>query len=515
MPVISSTTISVTSLLASTSNLCLSYILPVRSRPPISRIPAEVLQEIFLFTLLSPSDSDAIFSPGTYTPIISESSSATPFPLSNVNRQWRDIINNTPALWRSITVVAPHPNLLYRAELWLERSRNYSLDIAIMQYHITEEISDATDKLLAMFAVHKARWRSVNFLFHLGISPAVTNTLVDLQHLPRSRLQDATISSGDDDDARGPPGCNADAVYKALQGIPTLRKLSWKSSYITPHARFGAQLQFLELESPICIKELADNVARCPNLIYLSAHHILASTSLERRSLPIVLSNLVVLILTMAMLPGAAPAGALSFVPFLERFAVPSLAQLQLKNITDHPDDADDDAAPRPNTRTAVQALLQRSQCHLKSLNVHILDAPAAEVRAWMNTTGIDAVEMLCVSGAEIDDTVLEMLTREHGDFAARGRFPHLKQLGLSLCEESVDEGVLLRMLGSRFWTPVSVVRSAVDDPRKRQELLSAHVWVSECTPNMMKYEKMINMCAERIREWKREGRELRFTVAR
>lgn len=426
--------------------------------------------------------------------------------------------------------MAPHPNLLYRAELWLERSRNYSLDIAIRQYNVTKEMSDATNKLLAMLAVHKARWRSVNFLFHLSISAAVADTLMDLQHLPRSRLQDACISSGNDDFTPGPPDCNADAIYQALQGIPSLRKLAWKSSYITPHMGFGAQLQFLELESHICIKELADNVARCPNLIYLSAQHIMASTSLETRSLPIVLPNLVVLILTMGILPGAAPTEDLSFVPFLERFAVPSLAQLQLKNITDHLDEAnddaaDDDAVPRSNTRTAVQELLQRSQCHLKSLNVHILDAPAAEVQAWINIKGIENVEMLCISGAEIDNTVLEMLTREHRDFPERGRFPHLKQLGLSLCEESIDEEVLLRMLGSRFWTPVSVVvhppaysadDTAVNDLMKtRQELCTAHVWVRECTPNMVKYEKMINMCAERIGEWRREGRELRFTVAR
>ncbi len=87
-------------------------------------------------------------------------------------------------------------------------------------------------------------------------------------------------------------------------------------------------------------------------------------------------------------------------------------------------------------------------------------------------------------------------------------RLPGLRQLGLAVCAADIDDGVLLRMVGSRLWTLV-LAKGPV-----RTELRTVHLWVRECTPRMVDYERMVRQCAERIPAWQVPGetRDLQFT---
>ena len=217
------------------------------------------------------------------------------------------------------------------------------------------------------------------------------------------------------------------------------------------------------------------------------------------------LPALVVLILTFVP---QQPHSAL--VNILPRLRLPALTQLQLQHI--HPEPSPP-TTPTSNTpfsdRALVHDFLTASRCRLASLNVDIPGARPSELRVWLALPGASALETMCLAGGIADNSVLADLTWAPELGAAGTRLPGLRQLGLAVCAADVDDGVLLRMVGSRLWTPVRT-------GPVRAELRTVHLWVRECTPRMVDYERMVRRCAERIPEWQVPGetRDLDFTEA-
>ena len=87
-----------------------------------------------------------------------------------------------------------------------------------------------------------------------------------------------------------------------------------------------------------------------------------------------------------------------------------------------------------------------------------------------------------------ITDNILRALHRpaQYGDQPCY--FPNLKRLGLGKCVATIDNDLLLRMLGSRFWTVPYIAGPKLPTT----ELEFACITVQEVTPELEAYAEMI-----------------------
>jgi hypothetical protein len=184
----------------------------------------------------------------------------------------------------------------------------------------------------------------------------------------------------------------------------------------------------------------------------------------------------------------------------LDRITLPSLVVLELLGL-----DSED--------IYLVRQLLQVSQCTLTTF-IFSLNLPTTEdqIIDWLQMEELQRVERLEVD-ADITDNILKMLNRPalHGSKAANREtyFPDLKDMVLTLQSPGIDDGQLLRMLGSRFWTPCN-------EPGWERELCTAKVWISpeDFTAPMNAYQLMINLSAQQNRDgWRGyDHRKLEFS---
>jgi len=75
--------------------------------------------------------------------------------------------------------------------------------------------------------------------------------------------------------------------------------------------------------------------------------------------------------------------------------------------------------------------------------------------------------------------------------------FPKLKDLTLGTCNQDVDVGILLRMLGSRYWSSPQVIWPI--DPS--EELVKAEIYVRHLPVELVKYAEMIDKNGERMKD--------------
>ncbi|KAF9483238.1 hypothetical protein BDN70DRAFT_990561 [Pholiota conissans] len=508
------------SLLASSSKLCLSYILPDNAMPPIYRIPQEVLSEIFKYVLFSPGLRTVPNS--THSPVVSSNNCTTPFLLSHVSKYFHDVVTKNPSLWTSIAFLYPLPKRLYLTSLWLVYSRRSPLDIVLFEEDKDGECN-AMVQLFDLLLQHVERWRDLKLSLTGGIPLRVAKVILSRPTL----LRDVDIDTQFDRNAA------ANIAYKGLLHSPSLRNLTWKSPVHSPSIRYGAHITSLDLDLPILIGQLINNLAYCPNLVSLSVAKVRYPTRdptpINPLKRTVCLPRLRVLILILVSSNYEPNRNSRrTLVPLLSVLSAPCLTQISLKGVADHPDEAymdeeGDGDRNRVYTRFVVQDLIRRSSCKLYSLNADIPGASSTEVLAWMNFEGIEALRVLCISGGEVDDKVLEALTWDHaapdGVSLVGKRFPHLMHLGLAVCALDIDDDVLLRMLGSRFWTPVDPTRPSRNtdgdgaEDTGFEELRTAHIWVRELTPNMKVYEDMMEKCSKRIKEWVALDRFLEFKI--
>ncbi|CAA7263519.1 unnamed protein product [Cyclocybe aegerita] len=130
---------------------------------PMRRLPPEVLQEIFIFSI--PTTSYALMTRHD-----------APVSLTQVCQLWRRVAIATPAIWSSIHIPVPCPSVRsslnaakealelrrHVVQEWLRRSRTHTLRISIFDpYPRYNELEEARGKLLdALFEVSK-RWGEI------------------------------------------------------------------------------------------------------------------------------------------------------------------------------------------------------------------------------------------------------------------------------------------------------------------------------------------------------------------
>ncbi|KAG0703164.1 hypothetical protein DFH29DRAFT_1043737 [Suillus ampliporus] len=145
--------------------------------PPIFRLPAELLQEIFLLIVNAMPDCPSIFSFGNKT--MSANFSSPPLLFTRVCRLWRVVAHSTTGIWSCINVELPgyaikllEPFLPSLLQFWLALSGSRPLTLRI-QHHFFPAIickcsrgrvrsfPQADRQLLEILFAEKGRWETV------------------------------------------------------------------------------------------------------------------------------------------------------------------------------------------------------------------------------------------------------------------------------------------------------------------------------------------------------------------
>lgn len=127
---------------------------------PISRLPAEILMQIFEFGVNTRVTRGLAGSEGLAP--IPETGGLFLGAVRRVCRTWREVAESTPSLWAAITI--DMHNSLKNAEMRLQRSRSAPLDIQIAFTDRVTYAGNVTGALLDAFNLlqpHMARWRSL------------------------------------------------------------------------------------------------------------------------------------------------------------------------------------------------------------------------------------------------------------------------------------------------------------------------------------------------------------------
>ncbi|KAG5651661.1 hypothetical protein H0H81_007883 [Sphagnurus paluster] len=131
-------------------------------QPPYSRLPNELLSEIFLYaTCRGVDDRHEIIS--------------TPIAVSQVSTRWRNVAISTGALWGTIIITFPiSRGQISRALTWLKRSRSYPLSIFLdfrdpsWDWDLPESAHpfrwQDMEALIRLLIVHAHRWKQFELL---------------------------------------------------------------------------------------------------------------------------------------------------------------------------------------------------------------------------------------------------------------------------------------------------------------------------------------------------------------
>ncbi|KAH9481933.1 hypothetical protein JR316_0006463 [Psilocybe cubensis] len=392
----------------------------------IDDLPDELIREI-MFTIMEPStrsekvdDKLSIISP-----IVSENNPITPFPLTRVCRRWRRIACTTKSLWKSIAIIEPSFKHVHRVKLWLTYGDGYKLDIMLRQsYSVGDEERRATAEILAMLVQRVQKWSNVEFHFTENELPSlIAHHIHMIRHPNPSMLQTAIFSHQSRHmDIRE----RARDVWGSLQET-TLKHLKWISP--APAMAFSsANIQTLNT-SCFTFQVLLDTLRLCPNL---------SSIDVELLNVPPMDADHLEYRVEYPNLRSVAMKGhKTDIATFLRLHCLPSLTSLELDPID-------------VTSFIHLRGLILRSECTLRQLALEVRNVQALDVAGWLEQDFFQELETLSISGAEINDHVLFMLTCPPLRGNRPTYFEKLKFLFLGQLMSNVDDGTFLRMLGSR-----------------------------------------------------------------
>ncbi|KAI6003330.1 hypothetical protein EDC04DRAFT_2908345 [Pisolithus marmoratus] len=147
---------------------------------------------------------------------------------AGVSHRWRNIILNSPSLWTTICVCPTWPFSL--VEMHVERSGEYPLDIAIVEWWDEDDDDDNTFNFLDPVLPYTHRWRSLTA--HAGVP--LTQFLRDFDRLFFPCLKSINIHGYDVFDFEFPAADNAPVLERlvlnrcrpAVTLLPSLERLT-------------------------------------------------------------------------------------------------------------------------------------------------------------------------------------------------------------------------------------------------------------------------------------------------
>ena len=461
----------------STSNKLISTLLAFLKWAPrkktVNDLPYECLAHIFCQTLC-PSGSPN-YAP-TFTPFFSAECRQDPFLLGQVCRKWRIIALRASELWCSITIIHPDPCHVHRAELWMQRSGGRAISITLRQSpHPTVVELDATQVLLALFSTRADVWQSIDLVLNGQFPYIILPRLRDLSGKQTCKLIEVTLSLHSRLPA--PPAQEWDVpvahLWNLLQSIPSIVSFKWDAA-VVGSSRVGNNLNFVDIKAPISMEMLLSNVIHSPETLQnVVIHKLSLPSSYPLYSIePTIYPHLTVLDITATTFTS-------DISSLLRSLTLPSLTYLTLAYV-EH------------NLIVHVADLIHRSRCTINVFAIKIPNFTESEIMEWLNLEGLKQITCLILEGP-ITNNVLRAFHRpaQYGHQVCY--FPNLRRLGLGRCVATIDNDLLLRMLGSRLWSLPYITGPQL--PATELEL--ACITVHEVTAKHEAYAAMIKQTTQ------------------
>ncbi|KAJ7466947.1 hypothetical protein FB451DRAFT_402416 [Mycena latifolia] len=396
---------------------------PAPSNAPVSKLPVELLGEIFSWTL------------GDWGKMENEPSTLVldPLILSHVCGHWRSVSLSIPMLWATIWIDRPRASHISMVKLWIERSRNFPLSINLRQTDPKSCLSvpstsehDLTDEIFSLLVPHLHRWHSVDFVFR-------TDTQDSLRSLPSDEavaLEHVALHVDSWDTT------SAESLQCALYSRPSVRSVHFMPGSSEQHVPWK-QLTHLEADPECTVETCLSILASCPAL---SSAKFTCSTDPDWTHTPFTHPEQY---LTLpALVDLSVKASRIDLTPFLNRLTLPALHSLAL------------DYCYVPQAKPdqqSLHSLLERSSCNLAAFSLH----EAARMRDdKRHISYLQSPHMASLTDLELKvdmtDKIIEFLTYDGAEGASQ--LPNLTDIALKDCRgDHISPGALTQMLLTRL----------------------------------------------------------------
>ena len=457
----------------------------------INRIPPDILSRILVEVLSYVPGEEQVSSDLILTPFIAWQMRVSPFSLSHVCKYWMEVVNSTKRMWSSIVIWKPSKRQLNWIAHWMLRVDSHPLQWSLVQSDFPdEEEEEATLQALELLAYRCKTWQDMELVLRGERFP--TQILKHLRSLEdgasgcqlrtvaitlKMRYHPLSRRNIPDDDS---PVLPTYFAWNLLGSLSSLCRLYWDAPF-TPGSSFGRNLKVLDLHSPISIEEFLERIPYCQRLEELYVHHLSKPNAItflpEHMAMDVDPTPKKI----MPALRRLGISSQINLSPMLQDFAAPRLVILEINSRL-------------PVALVHFQEFISDSQCVLEGFSLCVQDVrlDARCVQLLLQMKELQSITTLSLLNMEFTDHNLQLLHRP----GQRGLtlFPKLKDLTLGTCDQDIDVGILLRMLGSRYWAlPRPIVPV--------EELVKAKVYVRHLPVELVKYAEMIDKSGQRMKD--------------
>jgi hypothetical protein len=357
----------------------------------------------------------------------------------------------------------------------MQRSGNRPISITLKQStNPTVAEFDATVALLALFNSRANFWKSLDLCLNGQFPFILLQRLGDLSVKQSCKLTkvNLTLRSG----LPAPLSQEWDVptihVWDLLQSISSITSLRWDAP-VVGSARLSHNVNAVDIKTPISMETLNKVIYSAVNLQSIIVHRLSLPSSYPFYVMnPTIYPNLTVLDITASSITS-------DISNLLRNITLPSLTCLTLAQV-------------QHDILIHVTNLIHRSQCTLEIFGIRIPNFTESQIMEWLNMDELKQITCLILEGP-ITDNILRALHRPAKYGHQPCYFPNLKRLGLGKCVATIDNGLLLRMLGSRFWTLPYIAGPKLS----ATELELACITVQEVTAEHEAYAAMIKRATE------------------
>ncbi|KIM37838.1 hypothetical protein M413DRAFT_448121 [Hebeloma cylindrosporum] len=402
----------------------------------VTELPVEIICEIFEKFIeddLQPKDPKNDDPAG---PLVARSCRSDPTILGQICSRWRAVAIDLPTLWSNIYIYNPKRSQIRLVDVWLERSANKPLTLAL-DYNWSDEVCDlkAALNILRSLASHLERWRIIDF--HMPLQ--LLGTLSRIVHIPKTPvlLESCYLEFSTSLRYLYKPhfGPLIDAIWRVIHASPNLHRVKWGSTgldKIPKHAPFH-QLTHIETYLDFSIDDALALLAAVPLIQELSLSTIISPSKIapESGTQLLLLQHLRILIINSRSIPACS---------IFSSITCPSLQRLEINHRSL--------AGEAPQSMSELVHLLQRSNCQLQRLDIRDRYLSDNELALLLPCSALYSLAHLLVSKDRISDQIVRLLMKK-SDNGSLQLFPRLKKLVLNLCETT--DGLLSKMVYSRW----------------------------------------------------------------
>ncbi|KAF5373420.1 hypothetical protein D9615_009453 [Tricholomella constricta] len=372
----------------------------ISRRPPIYRLPPEILGQIFIACL--PAENDGMYmNPDIYQ---------APMLLCQVCGHWRDIALSLPILWSTLKgsisrrTKSSHVDLF---RLWLERARGHPLTLNLWS-------TSESDRVIDLFFARVHQWRRVTLDSQIAdrLSKLPPGSAPLLEHVGLGRDPEFLRSNH--------------KVAPALALLPRLRHLNLGDVVLSNFTHFTwPSLTHLTIGAPLDAHDCILTLYCCPRV----EHVEFARYTYSRNDI----SHLPILTLrrlhTLIIHGQQEDPGQL-----LDHLTLPSLLSLDI---------------PNPWDRTSLHYLDTRSRCQIQELTLREDNfTPEEDILYYLTLPCFHSLRSLDLWPL-LSNTVATHLTWRPNQDPRTQCLPRLTALALRRC--NTTDGVVSGLLASRF----------------------------------------------------------------